>query len=109
MSPRAVKRRLAQHAEKTKESPMAATSSTSTKTTRKNVVVAAAAEVSISPTFCEQLFHTKVFRAAFLYLQLQFVFFCCTEIDAKAARKMLVKLTTGHRNERHLEPELEEI
>ena len=44
MSPRAVKRRLAQHAEKTKESPMAATS-TSTKTTRKNVVVAAAAEV----------------------------------------------------------------
>ena len=52
-------------------------------------------KVSISPTFYEQLFGTKVFRAAFLYLQLRFVDFWRKEISAKAAYKMLVKLTIG--------------
>ena len=52
-------------------------------------------QVSISPTFYEQLFCTKVFWAAFLYLHCRFVIFWCKEIGAKAARKMLVKLTTG--------------
>ena len=44
--------------------------------------------VSISPTFYEQLFHTKVFWAAFLYLRLRFVFFWQKDIGAKAARKI---------------------
>ena len=48
--------------------------------------------VSISPTFYEHLFRTQVFCAAFLCLQLRFVFFRRKEIGAKAARKMLVKL-----------------
>ena len=38
-------------------------------------------------------FRTKVFRAAFLYLQLRFIFFWQKEIGAKTAHKMLVKLT----------------
>jgi len=52
--------------------------------------------VSISPTFYAQLFCTKVFRAAFLYLWLRFVLFWRKEIGTKAACKMLVKLTKGH-------------
>ena len=50
-------------------------------------------QVSISPTFYKQLFCTKVFRAAFLYLHCRFVLFWHTEIGAKAAHKMSVKLT----------------
>jgi hypothetical protein len=45
--------------------------------------------------FYEQLFNTKVFFAVFLYLQFGFVIFCQKNISAKAARKLLVKLTTG--------------
>ena len=52
-------------------------------------------QVSISSTFYERLFRTKVFWAAFLYLKLRFIIFWRKEISAKAARKMLVKLTTG--------------
>ena len=51
--------------------------------------------MSISPTFYEQLFCTKVFRAAYLYLRLRFVDFWQKEIGAKAALKMLVKLSPG--------------
>jgi len=43
-------------------------------------------QVSISPTFCEQLFHTKVFSTCN---------FLAKNIGAKAAHKMLVKFTTG--------------
>ena len=50
-------------------------------------------QVSILPAFYDQLFCTKVFWAAFLWLQLRFVIFCWKEIRKKAARKMLVKLT----------------
>ena len=50
--------------------------------------------VSISPTFYKQLFRTKDLRAAFLYLNCRFKLFWCKEIGAKAACKMLVKLTT---------------
>ena len=48
---------------------------------------------SILPTIYEQLFCTKVFWAAFLYLHCRFKLFRRKEIGAKAARKMLVKLT----------------
>ena len=59
------------------------------------VKLAFGGKVSISPTFYERLFCTKVFRAAFLYLHCRFKLFRCKEIGAKAARKMLVKLTQG--------------
>ena len=49
--------------------------------------------MSISPTFYEQLFRTKDFRTAFLCLHCRFELFRRKEIGAKAARKMLVKLT----------------
>ena len=52
-------------------------------------------KVSISPTFYQLFFCTKVYWAAFLYLRLRFVFFCQKEIGAKAASQMLVKLTQG--------------
>ena len=52
--------------------------------------------VSISPTFYEQLFQTKGFRAAFLNLHCRFKLFWRKEFGAKAARKMLVKLTSDH-------------
>ena len=54
-------------------------------------------KVLISSTFYGQLLRTKVFREAFLYLHIhcRFVLFWCTEIGAKAAHKMLVKLTEG--------------
>jgi len=51
--------------------------------------------VSISPTFYEQLFCTKLLCAAFLYLQFGFIFFWQKNIGAKVARKMLVKLAIG--------------
>jgi len=50
-------------------------------------------QVSISSTFYEQLFYTKVFFKAFLKLQFGFVIFCWKNISAKAARKILLKLT----------------
>ena len=50
--------------------------------------------VSISATFYKQLFCTKAFCAAFLYLQFVFVIFWQKEIGAKAACKVLVKLTS---------------
>jgi hypothetical protein len=49
--------------------------------------------VSTSPLIYEQLFHTKVFCAAFMYLQFEFVIFWQKDFSAKAALKMLVKLT----------------
>ena len=52
-------------------------------------------QVSISPTFYKWLFCLKVFTAAFLSLQFGLVIFKRKEISAKAARKLLVKLTTG--------------
>ena len=55
-------------------------------------------EGAISPTFYDWLFHTKVFWAAFLYSQFGFVFFWQNNIGAKAAHKMLVKLTPGRSN-----------
>jgi hypothetical protein len=52
-------------------------------------------QVSISPTFYKRLFCTKVFCAAFLYLQFGFEVFCQNNIGTKTAHKMLVKLATG--------------
>jgi len=49
-------------------------------------------QVSISPTFYDCLFRTKVLCTAFLYLQFGFVIFWCKNIGAKAARKTLLKL-----------------
>jgi hypothetical protein len=45
--------------------------------------------VSISPIFYEQLFHMKVFCAAFMCLQFGFVIFCRKDFGTKAAHKML--------------------
>jgi hypothetical protein len=54
------------------------------------------AKVSISPTFYDKLFHTKVFFVAFLYSQFVLVVLWQKRISQKAARKiMLVKLTKG--------------
>jgi hypothetical protein len=49
--------------------------------------------MSISPVFYEQLFCVKVFCAPFMYLQFGFVIFWRNDFGAKAAHKMLVKLT----------------
>jgi hypothetical protein len=51
--------------------------------------------VSILPIFYEQLFHTKVFCAAFMCLQFGFVNFWQKDFSTKAAHKMLVKLMPG--------------
>jgi len=48
--------------------------------------------VSISSTFYEQLFSTKVFLKAFLF-HFGFVIFCRKFINAKTGWQMLVKLT----------------
>jgi hypothetical protein len=45
--------------------------------------------------FYEQLFQTNVFCAAFMCLQFGFVICCQKDFGAKAAHKMLVKLTPG--------------
>jgi len=50
--------------------------------------------ILISQTFYEHFLCTKVFGTAFLYLLFGFVDFWHKNIGAKAARKMLVKLTT---------------
>jgi hypothetical protein len=52
--------------------------------------------VSISPIFYEQLFHAKVLCAALMCLQFGLVIFWQKDFGAKAAHKMLVKLTPGH-------------
>jgi hypothetical protein len=49
----------------------------------------------ISPIFYEQLCRTKVFRTAFMCLQIGYVIFWRKDFGAKAANKMLVKLTPG--------------
>jgi len=51
--------------------------------------------VSILPIFYEQLFHTKVFCAAFMCLQFGFVNFWQKDFSTKAAHKMLVKFMPG--------------
>ncbi len=51
--------------------------------------------LSISPIFYKQLFHTKVLCAPFMCLQFGFVIFWQKDFGAKAAHKMLVKLTPG--------------
>jgi hypothetical protein len=51
--------------------------------------------VSISPIFYEQLFHKKVFCAAFMCLKFGFVIFWREDFGVKDAHKMLVKLTPG--------------
>jgi len=50
-------------------------------------------QVEISPIFYEQIFCTKVFCTAFMFLQFGFVIFWRKDLGAKAAYKMLVKLT----------------
>ncbi len=52
-------------------------------------------KVSISPTFYELLFRTKLYFKVFLWLQFGFVIFCQKNIVEKAAPKMLVTLTKG--------------
>ncbi len=52
-------------------------------------------QVSISSTSYKQLFHMKVFHAAFLYLQFVFVIFCPNEIFAKGNHKLLVNFARG--------------
>ena len=51
--------------------------------------------LSVSPTFYEQLLLTEVLWAAFMCLQFGFVIFWRKEMRAKAAHKMLVKVTAG--------------
>ncbi len=51
--------------------------------------------MSISPIVYEQLFHMKVFCAAFMCLKFGFVIFWQKDFGAKTAHKMLVKLTPG--------------
>jgi hypothetical protein len=51
-------------------------------------------QVSISPTFYAQPFQTRIKQAAFLYLKFGFKHLWRKEIGRKAARKMVVKLTT---------------
>jgi hypothetical protein len=54
--------------------------------------------VSISPIFYEHLFRTKVFCAAFMCFQFGFEIFWQKDFGAKAAHKLLVKLTPGSTN-----------
>jgi len=49
--------------------------------------------LSISPIFYEQLFRMKVFSTALMCLQFGFVIFWQKDFCAKAADKMVVKLT----------------
>jgi hypothetical protein len=64
-------------------------------------------QVSISPIFYEQLFHIKVFCTAFMCIQFGFVIFRQKDIGAKAAHKMLVKLTLLEVNNTVILPPLE--
>ena len=49
--------------------------------------------ISFNTVFYKQLLHTKVFWAAFMCLQFGFENFWQKDFGAKAAQKMLVKLT----------------
>ena len=51
--------------------------------------------LSISPIIYKQLFHTKVLCEPFMCLQFGFVIFWQKDFGAKAAHKMLMKLTPG--------------
>ncbi len=51
-------------------------------------------QMSISSTFNEQLFQTKVYCAAFPFHYFAFVIFWWKNMGAKAVHKVLVKLTT---------------
>ncbi len=51
--------------------------------------------MSISSTFYEQFFQTKVICAVFFYLQFGFVISWQNNIGAKASHEMLVKLLLG--------------
>jgi hypothetical protein len=51
-----------------------------------------------STNFLLAAFYTKVFCAAFMYLQFGFVIILVKGFGCKAAHKMLVKLTPGGRN-----------
>jgi hypothetical protein len=57
------------------------------------VLVKQGDQVSISPILYEQLFCTKVFCIAFMCLQFGLVIFWQKDFGAKAAHKMLGKLT----------------
>ncbi len=61
-----------------------ADSSPSAKTSRRSSLAETGSQVSISPTFYEQLFHTKVFCEAFLYLQFGFCSFLAKEYWCKS-------------------------
>ncbi len=63
--------------------------------------------MSIPPIFYGQLFRTKVFCVAFICLQFEFVFFWRKDFGAKAALKMLVKLTPGNRAGERMEGKLQ--
>jgi hypothetical protein len=52
-------------------------------------------QLTISPTFYALLFCTKVLARSFLHIYFRFLHFWRKNIDAKAAPKMLVKLTPG--------------
>jgi hypothetical protein len=54
--------------------------------------------VSISPIFYEQIFRAKVFLHTFNVLTIWVCNFWQKDFGAKAANKMLVKLTPGGRN-----------
>jgi hypothetical protein len=58
------------------------------------VMAESVVQVSISLTFYTRLFYTKVFCAAVLELHFSFVIFWQNNIVTKAARKVLMKLTT---------------
>jgi hypothetical protein len=58
--------------------------------------IIASLQVSISPIFYEQLFHTNVFCAAFYVLTIW-----QKDYGTKAAHKILVKLTPGCQNTQH--------
>jgi len=60
---------------------------TSSTTTTAPTTVMKMEQVSISPSFYEQLFYTKVlFSVAYMYLQFYFVMFWHKKIGKKAAR-----------------------
>jgi hypothetical protein len=58
-----------------------------------NVFCCCCAQVSISPTFYEQLLRTSVALVAFLCLHFRFVLHCHKPTGAKAARRTLMKLS----------------
>jgi len=61
---------------------------------QNNKSTKAAHKVSILSHFMRNVFCTKVFCTAFLWLQFGFVIFWCKNIGVKTARKIFMKLTT---------------